>query len=176
MNLLVLTDSSARNVAMPQNTMRFAATMTSLALFWCAGCGKGLPVAPVSGTVTLDGQPLANATITTQPIGTDTRNPGPGSFGRTDAEGRFELEVVNPAIKGAIIGEHRVMISPAAGTEGTQPQRTAEGVLFWTDDPQNRSAAGAAESDWPSHFMDGSLKMSVPPEGINNLRFDLKRK
>ena len=57
-----------------------------------AGCGQGLPVAPASGVVLLDGSPLANASITTQPIATNSRNPGPGSFGRTDAEGRFDLE------------------------------------------------------------------------------------
>jgi len=153
--------------------MRFATTV-AIALFCCSGCGQGLPVAPVSGTVTLEGKPLANATITTQPIGTDSRNPGPGSFGRTDAQGRFELELVNPAIKGAIIGEHRVMISPSAD-EAAQPQRTAEGKLYWTDDPRSRAAAQGAEADWPSHFMDGSLKMRVPPEGNDNLRFDLKR-
>ena len=53
--------------------------------------------------------------LLTQPIATNSPNPGPGSFGRTDAEGRFELELVKPAIRGAIIGEHRVMIVTPSG-------------------------------------------------------------
>ena len=82
------------------------------ALVMLSGCGQGLPVAPASGVVLLDGAPLANVSIMTQPIATNSPNPGPGSFGRTDAEGRFELELVKPAVRGAIIGEHRVMITP----------------------------------------------------------------
>src|SRR5688572_14696609 len=90
-----------------------------------AGCGQGLPVAPASGVVLLDSKPLANASITTQPIATDSPNPGPGSFGRTDAEGRFELELVNPAMRGAIIGEHRVLIRPAGAVPAViAPQQT----------------------------------------------------
>jgi hypothetical protein len=144
-----------------------------LVLLLCAGCGKGLPVAPVSGTVTLGGKPLAGATITTQPIAVDSRNPGPGSFGRTDAEGRFELELVQPAVKGAIIGGHRVMISPPSGdTASRQPQKSADGEYeFWSDDPQANRAA--ANSKWPKEFSDGSLHLTVPPEGNNDVRFDL---
>src|SRR6478609_2067385 len=90
--------------------MRFV-LMPVWALAVLAGCGQGLPVAPASGVVLLDGAPLANVNVMTQPIATNSPNPGPGSFSRTDAEGRFELELVKPAVRGAIIGEHRVMIT-----------------------------------------------------------------
>src|SRR5687767_14997283 len=87
----------------------------ALSLLLIAGCGEKPSVAPVSGIVTLNGAPLVGASITTQPIAAaDSLNAGSGSFGTTDAEGRFELDLVKPAVKGAIIGEHRVMISPAA--------------------------------------------------------------
>ena len=117
-----------------------------------AGCGERLPVAPVSG------------------------NPGPGSFGRSDEQGRFELELVKPARKGAIIGEHRVMISPAAdATSRTQRQQSAEGGLdVWIDDPRaNRQAIG---SDWPARYTDGSLSLQVPTEGTDKANFDLTAK
>src|SRR6476646_1310466 len=112
-----------------------------------AGCDQGLPVVPASGVVLLDGAPLANVSIMTQPIATNTRNPGPGSFGRTDAEGRFDLELVKPAIRGAIIGEHRVMIAQV----GAAPVKTA----------------GADK--WPTSFSDGSLRIQVPKEGTKEL-------
>jgi hypothetical protein len=151
--------------------MRFIAAF-AVVLVSCAGCGQRLPVAPVSGTITLDGQPLADAHITTQPIATDSRNPGPGSFGRTDAEGHFELELVNPPMKGAIIGEHRVMILPAAGEpEVNEPHQTTDGKQYWTDEPQE----GASSDQSPQSFGDGSLRMQVAAEGTRDLRFDLKR-
>ena len=131
----------------------------------CAGCGQGMPVAPVSGTVTYQGQPLVGASITTQPIAADSVHPGPGSFGRTDEQGNFELELVKPAIKGAIIGEHRVMISqPSTGQAGDD--------AFQVDDP-DAHRAGAATSIWPARFTDGSLRLVVPQEGTIDARFDL---
>jgi len=154
--------------------MRFVATPVLVLL--CAGCGERPPVAPVSGTITVDGQPLVGAAITTQPIAKDSRNPGAGSFGRTDEDGHFELELVKPAIKGAIIGEHRVMISPAGGEAASrEPKKSADGTyVFWTDDPQGHRQ-GLTEQNLPPSFADGSLRMQVPPDGTDALRFDLKR-
>ncbi len=151
--------------------MRFSTL--SLVLLLGVGCGRGLPVAPASGIVTLDGQPLARASITTQPVANDSRNPGPGSFGHTDDQGRFELEVVQPAMKGAIIGKHRVMISPAGdANRDAGPRRSADGAFeAWSDDPQSHRAAAGAK--WPLRFSDGSLTMEVPANGTNELRFEL---
>ena len=129
-----------------------------LVLLWMlvvlAGCDQGLPVAPASGVVLLDGAPLANVTIMTQPVATNSPNPGPGSFGRTDAEGRFELELVKPPIRGAIIGEHRVMIAPV----GTASVKTAAGDKL------------------PASFSDGSLRIQVPKEGTKELHLELSRR
>ena len=126
-----------------------------LMLLWAlvvlAGCGDGMPVAPASGVVLLDGAPLANVNILTQPIAAESPNPGPGSFSRTDAEGRFDLELVKPAIRGAIIGEHRVMIMTVS----------------------NRKLPGSDK--WPTSFADGSLRIQVPKEGTKDLRVELKR-
>jgi hypothetical protein len=136
-----------------------------------AGCGQGLPVAPASGVVLLDGTPLANASVTTQPIATDSPNPGPGSFGRTDAEGRFELEVVKPAIRGAIIGEHRVLIRPA-NAPAIAPQQTTNGIKVFSDAPPKATAA----DKWPASFTDGSLRIQVPSEGTKEIRVELTRR
>lgn len=154
--------------------MRFV-LLPGVALLLFAGCGERLPVAPVSGSITLDGKPLTGASITTQPIGMGSSDPGPGSFGRTDAEGRFELELVMPAIPGAIIGEHRVMISPTTGdTAGHESQRSADGEYeYWSDAPQSRRAVNRRH--WPTRLTDGSLRLEVPAEGTSDVRFDLTR-
>ena len=145
-------------------------------LLVCVGCGDGLPVAPVSGNVTLDGKPLVGASVTTQPISVTGNNPGSGSFATTDEQGRFELELVKPAIKGAIIGEHRVMISQASTAHSsTVIQKTADGEEFSTDDP-NAHRAGAGSSKWPAQFTNGSLQLTVPPEGRSDANFDLTLK
>jgi hypothetical protein len=82
---------------------------------------------------------------------------------------------VKPAVKGAIIGEHRVMISPASTDKtASEPKRSAEGDSeYWTDDPVGQRAT--AGNKWPAHFTDGSLRLHVPPEGAADVQFDLKR-
>ena len=65
--------------------MRPSLPFLALALSLAAGCGRD-GVAPVSGRVTLNGQPLANVHVSFQPIaaGTDL-NSGGGSYAFTDA-------------------------------------------------------------------------------------------
>ncbi len=147
-----------------------------LSLLCCAGCGESLPLAHVSGRITLEGRPLAGAGITTQPIARDSRNPGAGSFGLTDAQGRFELELVKPARKGEIIGEHRVMITKPAEPAAENPSKASvEGDLqVWEDDP--RANRTAAVDNWPHRFTDGSLRLTVPPDGTYSADFDLTNK
>lgn len=154
---------------------RFVRPACGLAtLLLLSGCGKGLPVAPVTGTITVGGKPLAGASVTTQPIATDSTNPGPGSFGRTDEQGRFELELVTSAVKGAIIGDHRVMISPATeNATQNQSRQSADGQYESSSDDPLAHRHGAASGRWPREFSDGSLRLHVPPEGANDVRFDL---
>jgi hypothetical protein len=79
------------------------------------GCGSD-NVAPVSGRVTLDGQPAANVRVTFQPLGSaENQNPGPGSYAVTDADGHYALTVVGTNRSGAIVGKHRVSIQSSNG-------------------------------------------------------------
>src|SRR5262249_48651873 len=76
------------------------------------GCVGGYSVAPVSGRVTLTGTPLADAAVLFQPVSSDgNENPGPGSTGVTDADGRYTLTLVGKDIKGAVVGKHKVRIT-----------------------------------------------------------------
>jgi hypothetical protein len=84
-----------------------------LALVALCGCGGPYKVAPVSGKVTLDGKPLAKATVTFAPMATkENQSPGPTSHGGTDADGRFTLSLSTaPPTPGSVVGKCRVYIS-----------------------------------------------------------------
>jgi hypothetical protein len=78
-------------------------------LLFTAGCGTS-GYAPVSGVVTVDGQPYGKAVVSFQPMATQGNpNPGRGSSAYTDESGRFVL-TSDEAIDGAVIGKHRVRI------------------------------------------------------------------
>ncbi|WP_166830743.1 DUF4198 domain-containing protein [Thalassoroseus pseudoceratinae] len=82
----------------------------------CGGSGdEGPEVLPVTGIVTLNSEPLADADIKLFPIG-DT--PGVGGFARTDAEGKFELQY-NRGGQGAPAGEYRVQVSRRMMPDGS---------------------------------------------------------
>lgn len=82
-------------------------------LAMAGGCGKApYELAPVSGVVTLYGEPLANATVSFEPNGNnrDESIVGPGSVGTTDENGRYELRTFKQE-SGAVVGNHLVRIS-----------------------------------------------------------------
>jgi len=92
--------------------MRGTFTFLAIALLLAAGCSSG-SVVPVSGRVTMNGQPLANVHVSFQPIASGSDyNPGGGSYAFTDADGRFTLRLVDGDTPGAVVGKHRVAITP----------------------------------------------------------------
>ncbi len=127
-----------------------------------AGCGAGgesYEYAPVSGKVTFDGEPLENATVTFQPLGT-AANPGPNSYGKTDAQGNYTLKPVNvPNHQGAVVGKHRVLIT-----------RNLE------EDPNDDAGStGPAKAQLPAEYNRKSkLEFDVPPAGSDAANFDLE--
>ncbi len=128
----------------------------------CCGCAESLPVASVSGTITYEGQPLVGASITTQPRAMgNNKNPGSGSWGKTNSEGKYQLEVVEPAIEGAVIGTHNVTISRASSDEEDP----------WSDDPNV-----TRDRKWPERFTNGSLSLEIPEGGRNDADFHLTAK
>jgi hypothetical protein len=85
-------------------------------------------LAPVAGVVTLDGQPVPGAVVNFQPQATNEKSPGPGSTGRCDAAGRYELSTIRDE-PGAVVGPHTVRIfsyspeSPAASDTDAGPTK-----------------------------------------------------
>jgi hypothetical protein len=93
------------------------------------GCGGPYKFAPISGQVTLNGQPLANASITFQPEASATNNnPGPGSGAFTDADGRYTLKVIGTETRGAVVGKHKVRITLVADADSAddKPKRVKQ--------------------------------------------------
>src|SRR5437773_4075322 len=98
-----------------------------------AGCGgDGPKLTPVSGVVKVDGKPYPNAMVSFQPTGgKDPMNPGKGSMGITDAQGRFTL-VYGGSENGAVVGKHTVRIStlPGRGFQEKMPETgTPDGIV-----------------------------------------------
>jgi hypothetical protein len=125
-------------------------------LLLAAGCSRS-DIVPVSGRVTLDGKPLAGAVITFQPISdpnSDVR-PASGSVGRTDAEGRYSLRLIEPECEGALAGPHIVTITTATARPGDDASR-----------PQGEQA--------PKAWRDGSERFEVPAGGTTSADFDLQ--
>lgn len=105
------------------NPLRLKRCIAALGgILMLAGCGRGnVNVVPVSGIVTLDGNPVAAAYVTFLPQN------GRPSVGRTDLDGRYELAFTGKN-KGALVGTHRVTVStqqdamPDLGIEGAAEQ------------------------------------------------------
>ena len=127
-----------------------------LPLFLAVGCGAK-NVAPVSGKVTLDGKPLDNASVTFEPD--VSSNPGPTSYGKTDAGGSFSLKVVGSEKNGAMVGKHQVRISAFEGAETKSSD----------DNPK------PLKDKVPVRYNSQSeLSIDVPSGGTDAANFDLK--
>ncbi len=129
-------------------TRWFGRAFLPMMLLLTLGCGPGYQVVPVGGTLTLNGQPVPNARISFQPLAGAEDEPGPGSYGQTDAAGKFELRVVNPDQPGAIVGTHRVRIRTDL-----------------RDDPDSDIATGPTQEYIPKQYWDGSYTVEVPSGG-----------
>jgi hypothetical protein len=138
-----------------------------------AGCGsEDYKLAPVSGTVSMNGKPLPNCHVLFQPIGTkDHPNPGPGSYGATDAHGRFTLNAHTVDKPGAVVGKHRVAISTIKNKRGAD--NLPEGFQPETGTPDERVRTKTREPV-PDRYNDKTtLVFTVPPEGTDNAEFKL---
>jgi len=118
-----------------------------------AGCGPDRPAtARVTGTVTLEGQPVAEADVNFIPT------EGRPASGRTDAEGRFSLSTFVPG-DGVLPGEHVVTVSKQVAKDGDSddPYREFIDVL--------PPAYGSLQTS--------PLRATVEAGGSNDLTFDL---
>src|SRR5262245_22782262 len=75
------------------------------------GCQRGPTwnIAPVEGTVTKDGRPLANIEVVFL-VDADAGTQGPRASGTTDKAGHYHLRSHN-GDDGALVGKHRVLVT-----------------------------------------------------------------
>lgn len=123
------------------------------------GCSRSeYPLGPVSGVVTLDGKPLSGARVGFEPIRRgEGPNAGPGSYGTTDAEGRYRLKTID-GDTGAVVGRHNVRLSTFRGE--VIPGRDEVKVVVVEKVPDR-------------YIQTGALTFEVPPEGTEAADFDL---
>jgi hypothetical protein len=135
-----------------------------VALVSTPGCGAtAAKVVPVSGVVTFDGKPLANATVLFSPVAKAGEiNAGDGSAGKTNEQGEYTL-TTSRGVPGAQVGKHRVSIS----------------VLSQAGSSDQRPPAGG----WPApikvparYNTESQLTFDVPAAGTTAANFDLTTK
>ena len=127
-----------------------------------AGCGSDRPkTLRVAGVVTLDGQPLANASVMLAP-----EAGGRPATGVTDKDGRFALATFVPG-DGALPGKHVV----------TVVKKETSGILTDEDGLSGGIAPGGVVEQWftPRRYADpktSGLTAEVK-RGMEPLRLDL---
>lgn len=158
-----------------------------LALSIVVGCSSSdYELAPVSGIVTLDGNPLSGVEVVFSPMGSrEDGNPGPWSKGTTDVDGRFTLTTQNNK-KGAVVGKHRVGISAGAVDEDAvivevdRAVDAANGNLS-PEEVANVEAKAIAKSmdnakRLPSKYdLNSTLEFAVEKGGTDAANFELSR-
>lgn len=108
-------------------------------LVGCAGGQGKLGTVPVSGTVTLDGQPVPGATVTFKPKSSDGR----AASAVTDTNGRFTLTTVQGG-DGALPGSYGVAITKVVSSgAGPVSDPRASGGTLTPEQMQQISQAGA---------------------------------
>jgi hypothetical protein len=120
----------------------------------CSG-GSDVDTYDVSGTVTYNGQPVANVNVTFNPQGG-----GHVAVGKTDAQGRFSsLTTRNPG-DGAAEGEYVVTLSQIMDTTSTP------------DSEQAYAAPTAAGLPFPTKYLntrESDLRVSISADGEKEL-------
>ena len=120
---------------------------------------------PVDGTVSMDGAPLANASVVFIPAGATQGGP---SYGLTDEGGRYALEY-QAGQKGAPVGEFKVVCSKWIMPDGSDYVGVPGGP--------SPMEAGAKEKLSPKFSDENAttLKATVPAGG-GTINFDLTEK
>jgi hypothetical protein len=156
---------------------RFLVSFTLATLLLAsAGCGGSggsslEGTVPVSGVITYQGRPLADAAVTLVPSATDNQA-ARGAFGRTDEDGRFLLMTAQPG-DGVLPGNYKVTISKIAAEPEEAPS-TGDADYF---DPETARPPAPAVPLVPPKYSSAKttdLTAEVADESGVELVFDLK--
>src|SRR5688572_16770792 len=99
---------------------RLGAVVIAVGVVIIAGCGRGAEMAPVSGRVTMGGEPVRGVFVVfhPQPREGSIEAPTRAAMAQVDDDGRYSLST-NVEGDGAAVGKHKVSI--VAVQRGAQP-------------------------------------------------------
>lgn len=133
-------------------TRRWRLASAAVLAIGLTGCGTEpeLPLVPVSGTVTYQGEPLSHGAVVFMP---ESGTTGPQAVGHIQADGTFQMQTAGQS--GAVVGKHRVAV------HCRQQPKPAE----------QRSMGPAPKSLIPEKYSNpetSSLQIDVPKGGDND--------
>jgi hypothetical protein len=148
--------------------MRYKLVLFALLLATFAGCGAPSPeTTPVTGIVTFDGPPCANAIVSFIPI---EETKGNGGVGYTNVEGKFTAHLhdgqTGKGPPGLLPGKYKVVINKAVNPDGTP----------YVPDPNVAPIDSSARELLPpiySNFDQTTLQIEVGTERVD-AKFELK--
>ena len=123
------------------------------AIVTLTSCGRVSNIVPVSGKVTLDGEPVPNVAINFGPL-TGGMDGAYASYGKTDSQGRYTLKLVDNGQAGASIGKNRVTLNE------------------YSDGPVS---AVKVQFKLPPTARDGTMQFDVPRGGTDAADFEFGR-
>jgi hypothetical protein len=103
---------------------KYLGTTTVLAIFLSIGCGDGLNLGTVRGTVTKGGQPQSKLWVRF-----DSAEGGRPAEAVTNNQGQYELAYTGKK-KGAPVGQHRVTLMSGGEIDGRGNELTPRKELF----------------------------------------------
>ena len=133
-----------------------------------AGCGQRITA--VLGLVTLEGTPVAGATVLFMP----DKGEGRPATGFTSSDGTFHLTTTKPD-DGAVPGEYRVVIQKSEGTKDRDKAALSalERAKAHFEDNTAQQAAKPLLPQIYASFETTPLRCTVPATGV--VTFDLKK-
>ena len=138
--------------------------LTGLLVIGFTGCGgDGIKRTPIVGRLTLNGEPLANASVEFTPQGSTQ---GIGAMGISDTQGKFEVISSRKGHEGIPPGEYSVRVSLFMNPDQTPlpPDATqADNPFAYEAIPSPYSGAGSP------------LKVTIPKEG-GEVKIDIPAK
>lgn len=144
----------------------------TLALAWAllaaSGCGSGPKFVPVSGTVTMNSEPLADVSVMFLPEGSD------GSLtaeGMTDSSGKYTL--MTRDVPGAALGKYKAVVTRlGAPGSATDPAFQDDPFMASLSAPAPAKKKGASK-DGPIEHTEDIEVTTDPNQGYD---FDVKVK
>ena len=150
---------AARRPALTRGFYWVGLFLVAVCLCGCSG-SSDIGTYDVTGTLTYNGQPVANVAVTFNPDGS-----GWAATGKTDAQGKFSSLTTRESGDGIAEGEYTVTLSKIT--------EVSEGAI---DDPNPYAPTSSASLPFPTKYLntaESDLKVTVNADSEKTLTLDL---